>query len=335
MLFDLQTNIYNMRSLFFLILIIFNLNAALADNLVEPRDTKIPTAWVWEIKTSERTIYLLGELHSFVGMRFDELDFKLGKSIYQKTISTYTEQENFSANSPYFVKKLSEHLGLKIWNDLSILINEKFLSKIIATAEIPAIQKQLMNEFDNSTIPNAEYNIRKSAAAVNAFKAKTKPDAKKGLMHQLFYIDKKSTFKKLIDLEDSYASDASWYSACNTNELAQEIIKLAMSEFDASATASIDKAMSLQKIFANKNTILDEIYTYWLDIYPESKILAKCNVIPRNKMWFKTLEKVMHERGDPIAVVVGLMHVAGEEGLLEMFKKNGATSIRRIYSLEN
>lgn len=324
-----------MHVFIFLLFILVNINLAHAENVTESTVTKIPAAWVWEIKTEERTIYLLGEMHAFLNIQSEAIDFELGKKIYEKTIATYTEQQTFGINSPYFTKKLSAHLGSVMWQKLGDLLTTQLLSRIKKSDEIQFYKIQLMNELDDSTVATAEANIRKFASIASALKTKTKLDMKKGLTYRLYDIDKNNTKMKLISLEDAYALDTSWHDACNTDELAQEYIGLTMPTFDYSIFSITDKLMNFQNLYATKFIDLDKVHSYWANNFPESKLFSKCNISPRNKIWFKTLSKLMHERGEPISVVVGLMHIGGDEGLLEMFKKNGATSIRRIYSLND
>ncbi len=74
---------------------------------------------------------------------------------------------------------------------------------------------------------------------------------------------------------------------------------------------------------------------YWLDNYPGSRVLLKCNVLPRNTVWKKKILGLLDETGAPVAIYVGVGHLLGSNGLIENLKHNKTLIIKRIYSLDN
>lgn len=84
-----------------------------------------------------------------------------------------------------------------------------------------------------------------------------------------------------------------------------------------------DPKLSLDRLIADlyrgDQTVLNER----IDAYnEENKIFYESLLVNRNQAWLVKIDKLM-EDGTPTMIVVGAMHLAGRDGLLEQLKKRG------------
>jgi uncharacterized protein YbaP (TraB family) len=105
--------------------------------------------------------------------------------------------------------------------------------------------------------------------------------------------------------------------------------------FDFDIFWNSEKAKKLQDAFKDTHSSGAAFMNYWLDNYPGSRVLLKCNVLPRNTVWKKKILGLLDETGAPVAIYVGVGHLLGSNGLIENLKHNKTLIIKRIYSLDN
>jgi uncharacterized protein len=66
----------------------------------------------------------------------------------------------------------------------------------------------------------------------------------------------------------------------------------------------------------------------------ESALLKKCNINPRNRKWLPKIIKALSTDGPQVTFIVGIGHIGGDEGLINLLKKQGFNKIKRIYSVD-
>ena len=298
-----------------------------------PKPQKIPSAWIWEIATDKRTLYAVGEIHAFVGVQENEIDFLLGEQIYEKASIIYQEARQYDNRTGQQSIKLSEKLGPRIWSDI-----EKQMKVVITKTKFTSEkQEQLlaaqMIELDGQTAFAVESTIRNFSYLTYLGSIKGKSSLVPGLTLKLEKFEQNKSEKKLVPIETGSLAEELWEQNCAGDLVAQEYILGALSYFEFNTFWNSPKPKSLQDLFRNQTRSGSEFLNYWLDNYPNSKLLMRCNMLPRNEVWLKKIEILLNEPGPSIALLVGVGHLIGPQGLIENLLGRGNIKIRRIYSL--
>lgn len=299
--------------------------AATANDKVEK---KLPAAWVWKMTSSERVIYLVGELHLFLGVRDADVDFQQGFDVYDLASEVFIEPEmkaRPNKDNQKLSGKLNPDTWVKIDNTLMSLLNETKNSA--ERKEI--LRKKGLDELDGQSAAMAYFNMHNFSYFMYVNSLKTPPLIAQGLTSKLLKIDNpKGINKKNRHLEDEFAADDVWNENCNTKELSQTYIESALLYFEMDKFWNSGKIEKLQNAFWSKDHLSDEVLNIWLDNYPGSKLMLQCNIIPRTAVWVQKILEMTKTKGPPVAIFAGFAHVVGPHGLLEIFKSNGFTEVK-------
>ena len=93
------------------------------------------------------------------------------------------------------------------------------------------------------------------------------------------------------------------------------------------------KATLNYDLFSKKNENTDEL-SHVFSSSSGWELLNKCNLLPRNKLWYPYLANALSTSGAPVSFNVGIAHFVGDDGLIAMLNRSGYTNIKRIYSIK-
>lgn len=311
-------------SIFLLSTYSFNASAQTSSNLVAP------AVWAWEVKTGNRVIYLLGELHGFTSQSNLKIDYQLGKDAYYSSSEIWAEVKQTSTQSE---QKISSKLPPELWGNIKSS-TRKMTYKLSrrTNTEKEELYLQFIKELDAND-PYAAYGNLLSLTELNAKFKNPLIRAYDGMSKVLMSIDANYFQKKISNLEsDSSVADI-WGKHCNDNKNLEQLMSAALANLDESLM--IDKILNskTQDIFLDPAGTLDSIYELLLN-EPAGEILNKCVVVARNKLWLPKILELAKTSGPPVTILVGVAHVSGSEGLLELLKMAGYKDIKRIYSIQ-
>ena len=107
-------NVLNLYLLLFFISLSSFSNLVAAQELQKP----IPAAWVWEITGKSRVVYLVGEMHTFIGSPSPVIDYDLGVNIYDLASSVWVETDKARSLTQKNSRTLSSQVGSTTWENL-------------------------------------------------------------------------------------------------------------------------------------------------------------------------------------------------------------------------
>jgi len=292
-----------------------------------------PSVWAWEVSSKSRTIYLLGELHYFIGVAGMNISHELGKDIYELSNKVWTETQQIIPDNPPSANKISQQVTAETWNKIEPAVKgviDHFRNK--PTSEKEFLLRRFMNEFNRNDPITAYANL----GIVSSFKLqRDRPDflSYSGLIATLNQLEKQNSRRKLSELEKNTTISDMWWKHCDTKEKAEVMITAGLQKLDPSYAFENDLSKNIQTIFLRSGSDLTDIMNAHLSI-DEGPVLLECTVTPRNHAWLPRLLEALESSGPPISFLVGIGHIGGEEGLLALLKANGHTNIKRIFSVK-
>lgn len=316
------------------LLFILKISGAYADLLDAAIDRKLPTAWVWEVKGNDRTVYLVGDIHAFMGVKNQDLDFKLGFDVFDRASVVLSESNVSSPSAEPLNAKLSSKVGPDIWKKI-----EYYLSSLLETTKYSKEKKEELlrlglKELDDQSPDMAFASLLSFSYDTYSRTVKNHKNVVPGLLVRLIKVDSlRNKDKKINYIESPTSSDDAWRSTCDSKQQSQEYMESALDFFDFDKFWNSGKSEKLQQAFWNPLSSGDDVFKVWYENYPGSDLLLKCNIIPRNVVWTPVILDYLKTKGEPVAVIVGFAHVTGKNGLLEILKSNGYSKIKRIYSI--
>jgi uncharacterized protein YbaP (TraB family) len=292
-----------------------------------------PAVWAWEISGKGRTIYLLGELHSFSGTKDDKVDYELANSIYDLSETVWIESSVTKSNKNSDGKKLSERLQPATWirikNSLEKSVND-ILNKKTQSEKTDFYQK-IVKENDEQSAAQSYIGLLQ-IASVQYRLLNRKEKLLSGFNFYMRDKESKSNIKKSRELENQTIADDQWRKLCDTDENAEKLMLEALSYLESNPEITFEKVRAAQNIFVDPKSTLDEIDG--ISIGSGSALFKKCNIQPRNRVWLPIMLNALETSGPPVTFDVGISHIAGQEGLLELLRKEGYKNIRRIYTVK-
>jgi hypothetical protein len=312
----MRKTIFHLGFLLFAILESFT---CLAQDVRKP----MPSVWAWEIHGGNRVVYLLGELHDFTGPLDLKLDYKLGQDVYKKSTEFWIESEqnsgnvNGEKNENYFV-----------WNRVRLVVgrNVDFIMAKKNQSERDRVYYEFLDKLNNQNAFGVYVGLQNLILIKKRFENPMKFLSRKGLSAVLIKSEKEEG--KIFKLEIDSAISDSWHEYCNQNDF-NFVIKSVLND----AEADVYPPESVQKIFFDENATLNELMFESLK-NPASFVFEKCLINPRNKMWIPKMLSILRSKGEPVAFLVGIGHLWGDEGVINILKNNGFDKISRVYGVE-
>lgn len=297
-------------------------------------DEKVfPAVWAWEISGKDRTIYLLGEVHGFTGVKGDKVNYDLANTIYDLSDTVWVEASVVKSNDKPVEKKLSARLKPETWmrvkKSLENSVNDVFNKK--TSIEKNDFYQALVEEHDKQSAGQSYIGLLQ-LASVRQLLLNRKENIFSGFGSYKRKQEINSKVKKIREIENGTISDDQWRKLCDTDENAETIISGALNYFESDSSTAFEKTNDLKNIFSDPNSTVDDLEK--TAIGPEWNLVKKCNLIPRNREWLPIMLNALKSSGLPVAFNVGISHVVGEEGLLELLRKEGYKNIKRIYTIK-
>jgi hypothetical protein len=316
----------------FLILILLFTNAKIA---FANERKQISSTWIWQANSPTRTIYLLGEMHYFyVFDKEIKITHDLAEHIYELSDKIFIENMQASAENYNLHFYISEALKNKMHNIIARIIN-----KISNQSDIE--KSKLINEFYLKFSESDPFFVYNELLNLNTlkhiFNTNFSHTTSEGFLQTLR--DRKKSFlyrfssEKIEEIESHKSLSVSWKKYCNTSENAEILINSALDTVLNEANYFDNFSYRQQKIFIDFNSNIDDIMNTFTQI-SEGKIIIKCAAYPRNKMWIDTIQNEIKKPGPPISIVAGIAHMGGENGLIELLRKEGFSEIKRIYEIK-
>lgn len=297
------------------------------------QNQKVPAVWAWKISSEKRTIYLLGELHSFSRLENKIIDYQLGNDIYLLSNEIWTEFDGTIDGEKNPSNPLSTLLSPSTWSRLKKEIRES-INKLSAKKGEKTDQfiENFIQKISQSDAYNAYFSI---GVLVSTTLNVNNPDfySQLGFGNNLKKEEKLSFEKKHFQIENSTTATDAWTKHCSSKDKAEALINAALDDLDAAKTEYSNVSSRMQDAFLRSGTTLDDLINVYLET-TDGKILHECNITPRNYYWLPKLKQRLETKGDPITFLVGIGHIGGSEGLISLLRKEGYTDIKRIYAVE-
>ncbi len=288
---------------------------------LEKPSGKIQSARVFEI-TGKRKIYLLAELHGIVGSTESQIDYSLGKMIFD----------------------LSEAIYLEPTTSNSILGKQATITPVTDELIYPDTKQEIKNVFTEiSKKYRGNAPFLKMLADVEERIFKSTPDVSWALMYGIIYADAlvsghvKTTAapglsmvllkheqsvekRKIKQIESDSFGNLVWESSCSQKNIVNQLLKSALGYY-YQPQIFLEELLT-DKSFLNPSISIDEAHTTMMKKRGMS-ILNQCNIYSRNKQWSNVIMKHLNQSGEPISFVLGAGHFGGDMGLLAILRING------------
>jgi uncharacterized protein YbaP (TraB family) len=297
--------------------------------------SEIPSVWAWEIKTSARTVYILGELHDFYlpEKSIDTISHKLGKEIYEISDIVWVEQQQKLSKQIEDKFKLSNQVEASTWEN----IKKGFKN---ATDSMKQLEEKQRNDLLNFYVENIDIQdpINASSNLVRFANAKITPNKPilrffSGFGNTIKQEEQATSKRKLSPIENDQALATAWWNTCNDKAKAEILIQDALKAQLKNYNFINNSSVALQANFIKNENDVDSFASERMNDTDVTKIIMECVSIPRTKNWMPKIIEALSTKGPAITFLVGIGHVGGEQGILALLKKNGHTTIKRIYSL--
>lgn len=284
----------------------------------------IPAVWAWRASSEKRVVYLVGELHSFQSQTKLDLDYKLGTALFNLSDEIWIEPKQHSIELADPPIKLHDLISDELWKKLSFRTKE-ITSHLLAGKKqdrIDQLTNNIIDNFDADGPLSLYANFKQLVSMEKQYATQLSNFVYPGLKGEL--INKSSgnkQAKKILNIESIYSVSNLWRQHCGTDE--NDIIV-------SSALSDEDFDNLTQHVFTSPNTDLIDIDNVFktAQIGP---ILKKCTVVPRNYQWLAKIRAVLATEGPPVAVVVGVGHLSGNEGLINLLTIEPGVNVKRIF----
>lgn len=321
--------IFDVAKVFFTVLIALNSHFCAA----QTKETVYPAAWIWEVRSPTRTIYLMGELHTFSGDKTPNVDYQPGLEIYKKVSQVWIE--TLKVETPEYLKserlssKITDSTRRKIKSDLETIPEQIQQQSLGLTKK--AYAEKFMRLIDTESVFKAVVALISIGNHKHNYLSKNKKETAPGLTLSLVGLQKIYEASKIKAIESTTLLEEQWSEKCSSNLISDQIINQALFYLDEKKVPSlIESQVRLQNYFASSEAQIDEFFNDFTQSFPEAEIFINCGVVPRNIAWLKKIFSSLASEGPPEAFLVGIMHIGGPNGILKALDKNGF-SVDRLY----
>jgi hypothetical protein len=268
-------------------------------------------------------------LHNFSGPSSLKIDHSLGKKLFE--ISELVYQEPAQLESTTSTVSLSKIVSQETWQTIANESKKIFFELGTGNeAEKVALHKQFLAELEVADPVSAYVNLDMVS---NLKRKKSQPNLRSypGLSSILQALNNQTGKNKIIYIEDGSAVDTSWRKNCNSQSKAEVILKAGIDSMTSGRTYEETDTMKTQGIFFGNdlNAMINDFTSS-----PFALTINECVINPRNLNWMLKISNLLETKGPPVSIVVGIGHVVGDKGLLELLKAKGYTDIKRVYEIK-
>jgi uncharacterized protein YbaP (TraB family) len=290
--------------------------------------------WAWEVKSKNRTVYLLGEVHKFISLEDLNIDYSLGESIYSISSTVWIEPAQQTLSSELPKTKISSQISPSTLTRLQRVNSEAIdaTAKGITAEQKDNLLKKLINDIDKSSAFSVYAGIRSIAEIKNLKNVRGYKNLK-GMSAHLFEIDSMKASKKIKDIEKSDSVERIWKDKCSDTADSEIIINAAIKYFEEGSSFETSQSRKIQNAFLKPETSEDD-FIVLSEAATEAASIRKCNIVPRNETWLPLIIKALESDGAPESFLVGNNHVIGQSGLITLLKQQGYTNVKRVYKVK-
>lgn len=288
------------------------------------------SVWAWEVKGKFKTVYLVGELHGFVGPASLRINHELGENIYKKSSAVWIEVPQNTEDKTLPATNLKNRIKTDTWLQTTRLVEQAVYKLSTSNAEKKVkLYKEFITAVDMRDPLGAFFDL----LTLQSLKAKTQIPMQLmpqlGLKAYLRRTQKDTTSIKFLNIEAETSVAENWRRHCGDDE-SDHIVKVGLAYLE---NTLIPYDQPIQEAFLQPGSDLDSV----MQVHMRGEIgdvLTKCTINPRNLEWLPKLINALETDGPPVSFLVGLGHLWGEDGLIALLKKQGYTDIKRIYSVD-
>lgn len=291
---------------------------------------------VWEVKSQSRTMYFVGEIHKIEKSVAGKVSNNLAERIFNLSSKVLTE--NLIPEKPPLpmIVKNSNRLDPKIWKNFEKSLFDAFdyISAGKPKDKQDSIYRGLLNDFDHNEIHGVIEGAGLFLAAKIIKKQRENIQAIDGFLGaSLLDLEAKNTEKKVQPIETIEEKNLLRKTHCNGAEDIENafLISIELLKIDPEKPHPVKQLtrwfLDLQK---SENAMTAE-----LPKFAEISFTEKCDLAPRNKLWYPTILKSLTDPGPAVSVFAGVGHFLGKEGLFNMLQKQGLDlKIRQVTLLD-
>lgn len=196
-------NVLNLYLLLFFISLSSFSKLVAAQELQKP----IPAAWVWEITGKSRVVYLVGEVHAFIGSPSPVIDYDLGVNIYDLATSVWVETDKARSLTQKNSRTLSSQVGSTTWENLGEALTSLLsYSRLSSSTKSQLHDKELLI-MDNQSAGLTFISLSQLSYLKYALAVKNQNVAVPGLTMKLEALERQRNQKKIKYLEAETSID--------------------------------------------------------------------------------------------------------------------------------
>ncbi len=296
---------------------------------VEP--VEFESIWLWRVDTPSRIIYIAGEQHNYALVSNERLSHKLAYSAYES--SSRVLLEGFNLNGIDSHRQLKDRLAATTWVALSNAVHVKLRSIENVTDEQRATSHAeliaLISRWSDFSLLSGLPGL------LIPWPDQTEPyKTEEGFLGKITKEKGKANFRKIGYLEPRNNVDSVWLEQCGQPQDTEELIKKILVEIEKGPQYHLLRQQSFLKIFKNPAATNDAIAEFSQND-PMQDEWDRCTVLPRNLQWIQKIKQefVLDKSTQPLMIAVGLGHVVGKTGLLELLCKEGYCQSQRVLQL--
>lgn len=266
---------------------------------------------MWRIERDNKTSYLLGTIH--FGKSVSSLPTVV-KDIIENSVQLFLESDvKKAANPPKELLHLPEEKSLKD------LIPSEAWERLVQELhpEFDADQIQTMAPFLASTLLQSKRALSLDSEEVRKLSAKVSA----GQMEMELYINNARETKQPLKYLEKF-EDVQHFLQMTSEALAKSIL-MSKAEFEEALIKSLQGMVSLVDLYESGDIKAVEKMTDT----SMSKEMKDKFLIQRNHLWLPVIEEAMVEGN--VVFAVGMAHLYGEEGLIELLQAQGYT-VQRV-----
>lgn len=294
---------------------------------------KTPSVLAWKISSSKSSILILGEMHIFELQKGQAIDHGLAKKAFSHSSIFWIENPK-SSSGDFTTPKNSSRLSAGTWSSVQINVR-KTIDELITkrtAEERDGLYRTTVSEIDQlSPLDSVQVLSQLALPAYMRFK-KEKINLSIGFTASVLNNSSTYSSEKYKFIEDEFSSTRAWHSHCNSDLDTEAAFVSALAYFDENTYKKTSLSKMTKKFHEINVSSEDED---WNEEIPqlEREVWEKCNVLPRNKIWLPKLIDGLEDSKGGQVFLVGISHVVGKNGLLNMLRSAGYTDIQRIRSL--
>jgi hypothetical protein len=295
----------------------------------------IPAAIIWKVTNANNVIYLMGELHAYeINSQF-RVDYSVVEKIYNTSEKFWTEAPQGTPPAGA-TQRLSSRVSDQTWAQFQDTLRPQALnimSRKKSAAEQEAAYKDFIERLDLEDPMGALLSVNFVSGATRLLARTDKPVFVPGFMGaKAAAYERKTGSTKLNFIETPSASEEVWEKTCSNAAEMENLFQLFLVYLQPIQSNELTLSQ-IRDWYRQLNLDVSGKYVKPL-ITADSKILNKCNVEPRNRLWYPKIKEAMSASERPQAFLFGIAHLLGDNGLLEMLRKDGYTHIERVVQID-